>query len=385
MGEIVMLLISVLILIYAMFFCDFLGGKVGVKTEIAQGFNVNLEILRGLAAFSVFLAHTTMYFGYLAPRYIVSTYAGSFGVNVFFMLTAYLFWNQVINNRINFNKFFIKRFYRLVPIVITVVSVVTLIDFITSHDRNLNILRVSAIIKNYMFGFGGVNDVFSTDMYLRINTIWTLKWEWLFYLTLPVLAIWPRKITLLIALIAAIFTFSDISKISSGDSDAVLFLAFFLGAISLYIECFIKRYSSVILSMIILLISIAFMAALFAKGYEGSVHYKSILCTLSAYFSFLFFLTCPFSLPTKITKSLQLLGKVSYSFYLWHLSVNFYGILLLKKYVVKNESVFFSNPYYYLFFGLAMITISLTISFLSYRYIEDYFLQKSHSSQLRNE
>ncbi len=41
-------------------------------------------MLRGGAAFTVFLAHTTMYFGYLAPKCIVSTYTGAFGVNVFY-------------------------------------------------------------------------------------------------------------------------------------------------------------------------------------------------------------------------------------------------------------------------------------------------------------
>ena len=382
MGEVWLLLISSIILIYTIFLCNFLSNKVGVDVKSIPGFNVNLEILRGLACFSVFLAHTTMYFGYLAPRYIVSTYTGSFGVNVFFMLTAYLFWGQVINKRIDFNSFYLKRFFRLVPIVITVVAVVTFIDFILNKDRVFNILQIIAIVKNFMFGFGGVNDVFSNDMYLRINTIWTLKWEWLFYLTLPILAIWPKKITLLIALFLSVLTFSDVTKLYSGESDAVFFLAFFLGAITLYFEGYLKRLPARFIALILILLSLGSMLILFSKGYEGTVHYKSLLCTLCAYFCFLFFLVYPMNLPVLILNSLQLLGKVSYSFYLWHLSINFYGIHILKKYFVKNEIEFFSSPFHFLFFGVCMISISLTISFYSFKYIEDYFLQKGHSSKV---
>ncbi|WP_343551225.1 acyltransferase [Pantoea sp.] len=383
MGEILMLLISSAILIYALFLCTFLGQRIGVKIENAQGFNVNLEMLRGLASFSVFLAHTTMYFGYLSPRYILSTYTGSFGVNIFFMLTAYLFWNQVISNKIDFNRFYIKRFYRLVPIVITVVTAVTLVDFITSQDRALDLSRLNAILKNYMFGFGGVNDVFSSNMYLRINTIWTLKWEWLFYLTLPILAIWPKKLTLIIALILAVFTFSDITKVFSGDSDFVFFAAFFLGAITLYFESYLKNLFSGKLTLLFILSSLSLIVYLFSEGYKGIVHYKSILCTISAYFAFLSFLICPFKIPVRISHSLQLLGKVSYSFYLWHLSINFYGIFLIKKYLVKDESIFFSSPYHFFVFGISMITISLIISFVSFKCIEDYFLKKSHSLKIK--
>lgn len=68
------------------------------------------------------------------------------------MLTAYLFWRQVINIKIDFNKFFLKRIYRLVPIVLLVVTVVTIFGFIFSEDNSLNISRVIALLKKYMFG-----------------------------------------------------------------------------------------------------------------------------------------------------------------------------------------------------------------------------------------
>lgn len=75
---------------------------------------------------------------------------------------------------------------------------------------------------------------------------------------------------------------------------------------------------------------------------------------------------------------MQLLGKVSYSFYLWHLSVNFYGIYFMKKYLKVDEQTFFSDLNHYILFGIIMITFSLVISFFTFKFVEDFFLRKSH-------
>jgi len=69
----------------------------------------------------------------------------------------------------------------------------------------------------------------------------------------------------------------------------------------------------------------------------------------------------------------QLMGKISYSFYLWHLSVNFYVITLVNR-IIKDPQALLS-------FGptcAVMMFIGLTISVFSYKYVEEYFLKKSH-------
>lgn len=106
MGELYVALGSIGILAFALLLCTFYGRLFNVQPTNDLKFEPNLEILRGGAAFLVFVAHTSMYFGYLAPRYLISTYSGAAGVNIFFMLTAYLFWNQVVTKEINFNNFF---------------------------------------------------------------------------------------------------------------------------------------------------------------------------------------------------------------------------------------------------------------------------------------
>ena len=120
-------------------------------------------------------------------------------------------------------------------------------------------------------------------------------------------------------------------------------------------------------------------------AFKSAAQYKSLLSTLSAYFIFLFFLSSSPSLFNKLSQGLQLLGKISYSFYLWHLSINFYAISFMKKYIVNNEVAFFSSPSHYLLFGLVTISISLTISFFTYKYIEAFFLRKAHAPLLNGE
>ncbi len=160
MGEVWLLLISSIMLIYTIFLCNFLSNKVGVNVKSIPGFNVNLEILRGLACF--LFSCTYHYVFWLSCSQIYC-----FNLHRFFWCKCFLYvdgifvWGQVINKRIDFNSFYLKRFFRLVPIVITVVAVVTFIDFILNKDRVFNILQIIAIVKNFMFGFGGVNDVFS--------------------------------------------------------------------------------------------------------------------------------------------------------------------------------------------------------------------------------
>ena len=89
-----------------------------------------LESLRGLAAFVVFCAHVTMYFGALAPGSRASSYMGDLGVIIFFMLTGFLFWGQLLSGRFSLETFFPKRIRRLVPLCVFVVGTVTLVDWI---------------------------------------------------------------------------------------------------------------------------------------------------------------------------------------------------------------------------------------------------------------
>jgi peptidoglycan/LPS O-acetylase OafA/YrhL len=69
---------------------------------------------------------------------------------------------------------------------------------------------------------------------------------------------------------------------------------------------------------------------------------------------------------------LQLAGKISYSFYLWHLGVNYYVVRLISR--------LFENPQSLTCFVVsctAMLIVGLTLSAFTYKHVEEPFLKKS--------
>ena len=286
MVEIQLLCLSILLLFVSAYLSIVFGKIFNVTISHDNGFDHNLEILRGIAAFSVFIAHLSMYYGYITPKYFLSTVSGAAGVSVFFMLTAYLFWTQVLEKRIDFNAFFQKRVKRLAPIALLIITVVTILDYVVSYRGVPTVLNLINFIKNLAFGFGGINDVFSPNMYLRINTIWTLRWEWSFYLFLPILALWPTKRSLFIFFLIFVIIFTDIDKLFSGQSDVVFYLSFLLGALSVYLKKrFVKNNRLAFTSLTLFVITFVFLF----KYNSEHVDYKSLWITLGCFFVFLFF------------------------------------------------------------------------------------------------
>ncbi|WP_434777254.1 acyltransferase family protein [Neisseria sp. Ec49-e6-T10] len=377
MHEFKLLCISVGFYFIAAYIAVFFNKFFKLSLEYTQGFDSNLEILRGSAAFLVFIAHTTMYFGWYAPKYMLSAWSGAVGVSIFFMLTAYLFWGQVCTKSVNFNTFYKKRVLRLVPLVIVFISIITIIDWILSGFLLPNKQQMLNILKNYGFAFAGVNDIFSENMFLRINVIWTLKWEWSLYLCLPILAIWPRKTTLLVAFFIFVLYFTDVNDIFKGESDVIYYASFLLGALAYYIKDYFSkqmRLYGVYLGHFCLFVGVTLLLYLVLG--KSSLKVKSFYIIFSAYPFFLFFLLNGNLLSKFKFQGVKLIGKVSYSLYLWHLSINYYLVAFVKNYFNVSQEQFFSNSLNYALFGLVALLISLFVAFVSYKYIEEFFLSK---------
>ena len=75
------------------------------KLENAEGRMIFLDFLRSIAIFFVLLTH---YYGWFFP-------GGSIGVSIFFCLSGFLITNQLLNPKVSFRSFLIKRFLRIYP------------------------------------------------------------------------------------------------------------------------------------------------------------------------------------------------------------------------------------------------------------------------------
>lgn len=386
--ELFYIFLILVLFIFGCLYVSLLSKCVGVKSTQFVGFSNSLEVLRGIAAFLVFGAHSTMNFGY-AQKQVIAAAMGEIGVMLFFMLTGHLFWGQIKAGKFKADSFFLKRTYRLVPAMFVMITVVVLLDWFFSGFTIPNKDQFIALIRNYGFGFGkvvnsigDVNDVFSKDMYLRINNIWTLRWEWMFYFVLPLLATLNRFSLVTLFSLFVIILFMQPFQILTGTTDIVFVGAFWLGAVCVELEkhresilriIFNKISSYLILTLGILL---TLLYLLHFPLQQKNVRIPIVIFTVFPIF--FFFVANKWRENIFIGwEPAQILGKVSYSFYLWHLIVNFYVISIANR-ILKNPQALLS----FMLVCAVMMLVGLTISVLSFKYVEDYFLKKSHRKKI---
>ncbi|WP_288445212.1 acyltransferase [uncultured Pantoea sp.] len=382
--ELFYILLILILFIIGAWYVFILGKRLGVEANESVGFSNSLEVLRGIAAFLVFGAHSTMYFGY-ARNQVVAAAMGEIGVLLFFMLTGHLFWGQIKAGAYKAESFFYKRACRLVPAMFVMISCVMLLDWVT-HGLSLpNKDQLIALIRNYGFGFGSVvnsvgnvNDVFSKDMFLRINNIWTLRWEWLFYFVLPLLATLKRFSLVTLFSLFVIILFMQPFQIMTGTTDIVFIAAFWLGALTAELEGKREGHLRVLFTRIsgyIMLIAGVSLTLFYL--FQTPLTQKNVrvpIMIFTVFPVFFFFVINKWRQNILVSwKPAQVLGKVSYSFYLWHLAVNFYVITIANK-TIKNPQALLS----FVLICAVMMIVSLTISVFSFKYVEDYFLKKSH-------
>jgi peptidoglycan/LPS O-acetylase OafA/YrhL len=158
--------------------------------------------LRGLLALGVVFhhyVHSYMFhvYGHWQPdQSRVYTVAGHAGVQMFFMVTGFLFWHKMLieRGRINWKKLYIARIFRIVPLYWFVVGVMLCIVAVESAATlKVAMGQVVGQAANWLFLYGepDVNGFIETNRIVGKVT-WTLRYEWLFYLALPLQALLVR-------------------------------------------------------------------------------------------------------------------------------------------------------------------------------------------------
>ncbi|EJT6830092.1 acyltransferase, partial [Escherichia coli] len=122
---------------------------------------------------------------------------GKYGVALFFMTTAYLFWGKIRNKKnIDWVTLYQKRFLRIVPLAFFCSFMGISILFIFTEKTTLTLTTISNILSWFD---GSLWDnkppvtTFQTPFIVLAGVTWTLKWEWMFYFSLPLLFILNKK------------------------------------------------------------------------------------------------------------------------------------------------------------------------------------------------
>lgn len=350
----------------------------------SASFSKPLESLRGVAATLVVFSHTTMYF-YAAGQGAgskASSYLGQSGVIWFFMLTGYLFWNMVLAERLNLNTFYEKRLRRLVPAMTGMVSAAILYEWIVAGFPRPNQEQILAALRNYAFYFaGGVHDVFVPEAVLRINNLWTLRWEWLFYIALPIVAALTRSWRgLTCVLIVLSMGLTDVVTQWRRETDAALFLAFYLGmsaaSLDRSIRASLERWQSLvdylaqpIVFVLALLLSLSTMTM--PADLIRSHNLQFVLSCAPVFFWFLML-----SLSRKpdrvwlVNRFSLDMGRISYSVYLWHLLIAY----VVHKLFQHGYLPGFNTRTMYLLMPVIVVAITMPLAVLSYRFLEHPFM-----------
>jgi len=160
--------------------------------------------LRGFLALSVFFHHTAVYHDYLrtgvwaSPSSRFYLLLGPAGVSMFFMITGYLFYSQLLKERgrPNWKKLYIGRIFRIIPLYWFAVALV--VFGVAVHSNwHLNVSPIQFLLEIVRWSMGALfpeAPINASDFTYRITlyVTWTLRYEWFFYISLLALAIPAR-------------------------------------------------------------------------------------------------------------------------------------------------------------------------------------------------
>jgi peptidoglycan/LPS O-acetylase OafA/YrhL len=175
--------------------------------------NVPLESLRGLLAMSVLFSHAVVnYFHFqtgvwtLAPTSFYA-FLGTGPVTLFFFLSGFLFWSKCLahDGVGRYGRFLVARVRRLVPAYYISVAIVMFIVLTKTH------FRLAVPLTTFLSELGRwlifvpareVNGFPRADL-INASVIWTLMFEVIFYLLLPLIFFLFKGYRILIYMVIA--------------------------------------------------------------------------------------------------------------------------------------------------------------------------------------
>ncbi|EPP1942616.1 acyltransferase family protein [Escherichia coli] len=154
----------------------------------------NLDGLRYILASMVVFHHSDYFINYFTINkwtthsdFIYSI--GKFGVAIFFSITAFLFWGKIRKSKsIDWINLYKDRFFRIVPM--TYLSSFIAVSYIILMSTNHNNISLDDLLKWFdasVFDIKPNINGFNNSVLVLSGVTWTIKWEWGFYFSLPII------------------------------------------------------------------------------------------------------------------------------------------------------------------------------------------------------
>ncbi|MCS2172813.1 acyltransferase [Scandinavium sp. TWS1a] len=328
-----------------------------------------IDGLRGIAAVLVVCAHSwrVNLMGFsndeiLKADYFYNPNFGAIGVQIFFCITGFLFYEKISSNkRQDWYKFFLSRFKRIAPLYS--LAILLLVTITAYNSKSFGVEMIPGTVKMMAFGlFGQTYKTASYDGSHLITVLWTLPFEWKFYAILPLIAaLMSTTRTLLLG-----WSFTIILLCSLLYADVFNVWVYFVsGAIAAVVNSKFNNRKHIMATIFFLMTTAAIVYSAFIDipkyGWE-----RFMLSTL-------FFVSVIMAKPKILSsKPLVFMGEISYSVYLMHVFLFFLFGAFIKNYVSPGE---INNVYFYTLL-LSYCVVTVSICTMTFKYIEYPFIRK---------
>ena len=341
-----------------------------------------LDGLRGYLAFFVFLFHACTNYSYitkgtwLTPDTNLYLFLGHGSVQLFFMITGFLFYSKLIKNesslsyykKIDWIKFYVARFYRLYPLYLFSITLIFIILFYLSkgvlNETPWELFKHA--FSWLIFGLFGLADINETNTHvINSGVIWSLSYEWIFYLLMPTFAFFLKQESRFNWIIFSLITFLILISMHS-IYEGKAFLAGIIAAYLIQNEKFIKFAKSKMATFIISISLVGLIQHVTPNHTYAILSYLTIIFLLVVCGNDIFGI-----LLNPLSKAL---GDLSYSIYLLH------GILLYVVFniLVSKENI--TSPLVY--WGIISLITPILIIFsnFTFKHIELSSMRRSEAT-----
>ena len=358
---------------------------VHLKPSADRFYRPELDCLRFFAFLAVFVHHSfsgdaTYYTAHHIPFGVLiasAVSAGRFGVDLFFLLSAFLITELLLREQERFGKvdlgsFYARRILRIWPLYFLGILIAVVLPWIDSQQYFP--VRYGAA---FVFMLGNWIGILGLPVHSVMWSLWSVSFEEQFYLLWPAFISRARRETVLLIAAATLFLAATIGRqvllvhARALHSELAIFTCSVtrLDPIALGIATAVllrrRQPSFGVISRAVLLV--AGLALWMAAGYDYKLSRGFMLLgypavTLGAWFIFLSNFGFPFA-----PRILRYLGKISYGLYVFHLLALYWAFKLFGGQLHTLRR--------FVLFWILSLSLTLAMAALSYRFFESPFLR----------
>lgn len=338
-----------------------------------------LTSLRFIFALFVFLRHIGFIFNNNPVLNKLNNYIfneGYLGVSFFFILSGFIlslnYKTKIISQKITFKDFWIARIAKIFPMhwVALLIAVPLIVYFRFNLTLFYTFIAHFFLLQSFYPSY---------NLYFSYNLVsWSLSTEMFFYFIFPFIILYNHKfksapyVNLILLLLIPIGIYFTYGKIN----DSLFYGLFYINPLFRIVDFLIgillfnlyNKYKNLLttskligtlaeVAAIVVFIAFFVFHPYILQGYRYSCYYWLPMSVII----FVFTYQAGFFSKILSNRLFVLAGKISFSFYLFH--------LLVIRYVIGiNERLLLTNNAYILFSIIFLITV--LASYFSYRYIE---------------